>query len=94
MIDSPFRMHILPLDTLLRNQNIKPRWVGNISTQLKMGVVAHAGGAVLERLRQGDCYKCEASLVYIVGRRIKPCSFCVTQKQTNKQTAKHDKSCI
>jgi hypothetical protein len=73
VIDSQFRMHILPLDALLRNQNIKPRWVGNINIRFKMGVVAHAGGAELERLRQEDYYKCEASLVYILDHRIKPC---------------------
>lgn len=44
------------------------------------------GGAVLERLRQEDCYKCEASLVYILGHGIKPCLFCV--QKTNRNTKK------
>ena len=66
MIDSQFRMHILRLDALLRTQNIKPRWVGNINIRFMMGVVAHAGGAELERQRQEDHCKFEASLGYTV----------------------------
>lgn len=63
-----------------RKQTFDSRWVWWLMP----------GGAVLERLRQEDCYKCEASLVYILGHRIKPCLFCV-QKQTETHTHTHTK---
>lgn len=58
---------ILPLDTVLRLQNTKPGWTRKWKHSIQDGLVLAI--AVCERLRQGDCYECEASLGYTANSR-------------------------